>query len=196
MIDLCNQACEGMKMNQGRDAYQTIFSNILKTLLNLGKSESLFLFLYDENLAHILSHYFYQLQDYPEIQILIMRLSARLCSKVLMINHFMKHGLVLEIVKNVGFSSSSYFIKACVETITSFARQPQFVRSLISLKQSDEYTESLAHLIVFRIYNENEDDYPVDPTCKNMKVSQRIFQMRCVLVKIISYILNLQSKPK
>jgi AraC-like DNA-binding protein len=144
MIDLCNQACEGMKMNQGRDAYQTIFSNILKTLLNLGKSESLFLFLYDENLAHILSHYFYQLQDYPEIQILIMRLSARLCSKVLMINHFMKHGLVLEIVKNVGYSSSSYFIKACVETITSFARQPQFVRIFI-LISSLMNTQNLLH---------------------------------------------------
>ena len=132
MIELCNQSCEGIKQNQGRDAYHTIFLNILRTLLNLGKSESLFLFLYDENLALILSHYFSQLHGYPEIQILIMRLSARLCSKVLMINYFIKHGLILEILKTIGTSTSPYFIKACVEVITSFSRQSQFVNIIFS----------------------------------------------------------------
>eukprot|EP01080_Neovahlkampfia_damariscottae_P009642 gene9642-1846_t len=185
MIDISNQACEGIKQNQGKDAYQTVLINLLKTLLNLGKSESLFLYLYDENLALTLAHYFSELFDYPEIQILVMRLSARLCKKTLMMNYFVKHGLISQIVRSIGTSTSPHYIKACVEVIVFFSRQPQF---------SDEYTESFAYLVAYRFHDEDEENFPSQSFNENMTIQQRILQMRCLTVKMISYVFNLQSK--
>eukprot|EP01080_Neovahlkampfia_damariscottae_P002518 gene2518-3224_t len=129
-IKLITTSTERINKNQARYLNEILIMKVIKIFLNFANTVSSLFQMYDQELSMALSKNFSKLKKCDDLQISIMELTFTLYSKRLILDYFIKHGLILEIIKNIEYCSLSV-LESSVKVIIALTKRQKLCKDYV-----------------------------------------------------------------